>query len=92
VSLEIVATFVKIVPPAAAGSTFTVKEKSAEPPDVSVAIVQVTGPFTPTAGAVQRNAGPEFWRSETNVIPAGKGSLSETDAALSGHAFEIVRL
>jgi hypothetical protein len=84
VALEIVAMLVKIVPAGDAGGMFTVREKAAELPEVNVAIVQVTVPFVPTAGVEQRNAGPEFCCRETNVMPGGRGSLRDADAASSG--------
>src|SRR4051794_5393481 len=67
-----------------AGAMCTVRVKSALLPDVMVATVQVTEPLLPAPGSLQLNVGPLFCASETNVMPAGRASLSVAMAESSG--------
>ena len=64
--------------------TCTVSVKVAEAFAASVAIVQVT-----VVVPLQLNAGPEFWLIETKEVVAGSVSVSDTDCASLGPAFEI---
>jgi hypothetical protein len=56
------------------------------------AIVQLIVPLLPAPGSVQANTGPLFWLAETNVIPEGNGSESDTVAASSGPKLSTVML
>jgi hypothetical protein len=82
-----VAVFEMTVLSTTVASTFTVSVKTAEPMP-SDAIEQLTGPVPPTAGAEHDQ--PPGAESDTNVVPAGSVSLSETVAALLGPAFDAV--
>jgi hypothetical protein len=87
VAVDTVAVLLKVEPGGVAGGMFATNVKFAIDPDGKFAIVQVIVPFVPTEGFEQLNAGPLFWVSETKVIPAGSGSVSDTVAAASGPLF-----
>jgi hypothetical protein len=76
--------------PEAPEGTFTTRESVAEAPAARVAPVQLTVPLAPTAGVVQVKAGPAVWVEETNVVPAGSGSLMTTACASLGPALATV--
>ena len=61
--------------------TFTTTEKSekliAETGGRSLFMKQETVPLLPGGGVEQIEGIPELWLSETNVVPAGSGSLTE---------------
>ena len=63
----------------------TVRVNEADEPTVNDAIEQVT-----VAPVVQLKTGPLFCCSETNVVPAGRTSVSETDDASEGPLFVTV--
>src|SRR6266571_3080848 len=65
----------------------TTKVNEADAPETSVAIEHVTVPVPPTGGFVQVNDGPLFCDSDTKVVPAGRGSDSETLCASLGPLF-----
>jgi len=56
-------------------------------PGAKLVFVRVTVPFAPTAGVILPHAGPD---NDTNVVPAGRGSLTLTFAASLGPLFVIV--
>jgi hypothetical protein len=62
----------------------------AEAPLPSERNEHVTLPFAPTAGLEQVAAGPFDWIIDTNVVPAGSGSLRITFDAPSGPLFVTV--
>jgi hypothetical protein len=90
VAVDTLAMFVNVVPAGVAGGIFATKVKLALDPAVKRAFVQVIVPFAPTLGVEQLNAGPLFCVAETNVIPGGKGSVSDTVVASSGPKLETV--
>src|SRR5262249_45898939 len=69
------------VPPDAG---WTTRVKLADCPAVRVPTVPITVPPLPTGGVVKLKAGPAVWVSETNVAPAGRGSISPTPWASLG--------
>ena len=76
-----VAVFERTVPFATEESTATVRVKTALPA-AREAMEQETVPAAPTAGVVQLQPPGEL--SETKVVPAGRVSESDTEAALLG--------
>ena len=80
VALETVAMFWTVGP--ALSSTCSTRLKVAVAPARSVVRVHVTPEVV-----VQLNAGPEVWVNDTKVVPAGRGSLSETSTASEGPPF-----
>src|SRR3954454_24011556 len=76
------AVFVTVVPLTIEPLNFTVTLNVAVAPAGNDAIVQVT-----VAPVVQVNVGPVICDSETNVVPAGRTSVSATFAASDGPAF-----
>src|SRR5438874_1890404 len=64
----------------------------AEAPAARVAMLPETMPFVPVAGFVKVNAGPLGCVSETNVVPAGSVSRSETLWASFGPLLVTVRV
>jgi hypothetical protein len=78
---EAVAVLVITVPGVTEGPTFTVSVKAVLP-GTSEAMVQDTVPAAPAAGVAHDQ--PAGVGSETNVVPAGRVSLSDTEAALLG--------
>lgn len=82
VALVTVAILVKKVPGAVPVGMCSVSAKFALLPAVKFATVQVTVPVPPGAGVLHvQPAGDD---SETNVIPGGIGSDTDTDVASSG--------
>ena len=67
--------------------TLTTSVKVCPAPAARVAVVQLTVPVVPTAGVVQVNVVPEPWLRETNVVPAGRVSVSVTLCASEGPLF-----
>ena len=59
----------------------------ADAPAERVPIEQVTVPCAPGAGLMQLNVGPAVCDSETNVLPAGSGSVIVTFSASLGPRF-----
>jgi hypothetical protein len=82
VAAVMVAVLVRTV--AGAATTFATTMKVAAPMG-NDAIVHVTVPFVPTVGPEQFQ--PAVPETETNVVPAGSGSLSCTEAAVLGPEF-----
>ena len=82
-----VAVLVMVVP--LAPDTATTRVKTAEAPGLSVATEHDSVPLAPTAGAVQVNGVPDCDR-ETNVVPAGNGSVRVTLLAVAGPLFVTV--
>lgn len=76
-----------VIVPVAVGFTLIVMVNAALAPDASDARLQLTVPVPPTTGVVQLNAGPLVCIADTNVVPAGTGSLRDTVAAASGPLF-----
>src|SRR5947199_396373 len=77
-----------LIVPVAAGSTSTTAVKLAEPPAANVARVTVTVPVAPTAGVVALH--PAGVVTETNVVPAGVASVTDTVCASDGPALLAV--
>ena len=73
---------------AAANAARTTSVSSMSSPLASVAVVQLTVPPEPTAGSVQLV--PALAVSDTNVMPAGSGSLMTTSCAVDGPSFVAV--
>ena len=69
------------VPPAVSGGTATVSVKTAEP-TANDTWAHDTEPVAPTGGVEQDH--PPGDESDTNVVPAGTGSLNEASVAGSG--------
>jgi hypothetical protein len=84
------ATFETLLPLAADDARCITNEKVAETFDESDAIVHVIVPVPPTGGVAHAKAGPSVWDAETNVIPAGTASVSETVVAFDGPLFVTV--
>src|SRR5436309_626449 len=78
--------------PVAAALTFTTSVNVAEAPDANVAMFAVAVPVPPTAGVVSVKAGPEVCIIETNVVPAGTASASETVSVSPRRSFVIVNV
>ena len=76
------AVFITIVPFVSEPLNVTVTLNVADAPAAKVAIEQVT-----VAPVVQVNVGPFVCDSETNVVPAGRVSVSVTEAAFEGPRF-----
>lgn len=85
---EMLAVLLIVVPVATPGLIFTEKAKLAEAPEASEPIVHVEVPVAPTAGFVQPKVGPAVCVIDTNVVPIGMLSVSETLAAVEGPAFD----
>ena len=81
---------VLVIVPVVPADTFTTIENVADAPAGSVAIVQVIVPVPPAAGVVHAKVGPVVWLSETNVVPDGMVSESDTLAASPGPPFATV--
>ena len=77
-------------PTAAEPGTATTSVKTTDAPEFMVATVHVRVPVAPTAGAVHVNAGVPDWARETNVVPAGNGSVNVTLLAAEGPLFVTV--
>ena len=92
VVLVTVTVLLRTVPSAVVASTFTMSVNVTDIPAGSVAMLQLTVPVPPTAGVLQVKAGPPFWASETKVVFAGIGSLTETLWAALGPALAMVRV
>src|SRR5438093_1490592 len=58
--------------------TCTTRVKEALAPAARLDRVSVSVPLLPAAGVVDPKAGPLSWVSDTNVVPAGSGSLTDT--------------
>ena len=84
---DAVAVFESTVPAATLGSTATVSVKTALPTP-RLAVEQDTVPTEPTAGVVHDQ--PPGDANDTKVVPVGKVSESETEAALLGPALLTV--
>src|SRR2546429_112670 len=61
--------------------TWTTRVNVALAPAARLERVSVTVPLLPTAGVDDPKDGPLSWDRETKVIPAGSGSLTDTDWA-----------
>jgi hypothetical protein len=85
---EIVAVLLRV--PEALGSMFAVSVNCALAPEAKLPMEQVTLPLLPILGVLQTNAGPVFCTIETNVVPAGSGSLNVVGDEGSGPLFEAV--
>src|SRR5215213_2516879 len=83
-----VATFPIVDAGGVPGSTLTTSVNIADAPEASDAVVAVAVPVSPTAGVLSVNAGPLDWLIDTNVVEAGISSVSVTDCAAFGPAFE----
>src|ERR1043166_1288813 len=59
--------------------TCTTRVNEALAPAARLDRVSVTLPLLPTVGMLEPNDGPLFCASDTNVVPLGSGSLTETD-------------
>ncbi len=70
------AVLVIVAPLATLALTLTTSVKAATAPAGSEAMLQLTVPPAPTAGLVHEKAGPVFWARETNVVPAGRVSVT----------------
>ncbi len=90
VVVDTFATFAMVLPLAAEAAAAITNEKVAGPLGDSDPIVQVIVPVPPAGGVEQVNMGPAVWDAETNVIPAGTASVSETVVALDGPLFVTV--
>jgi hypothetical protein len=86
------AMLVKTVPFGVPEGMPSVNVKPAELPAAIVLRVHVMVPPEPTPGVRQTNAGPLICDAETNVIPAGMGSVTVTSAASSGPMLNTVTL
>src|SRR5206468_2679512 len=64
--------------------TCSTSVKVALAPAARVPVTRVTVPLLPTNGVIVPNPGPLFRVSDTNVVPAGSGSLTETNCASLG--------
>ena len=78
------AVLVIVAPLATLALTFTTTVKAATAPAGSEAMLQLTVPPAPTAGLVHEKAGPVFWARETNVVPAGRVSVTAAVWASDG--------
>ena len=85
-----VAVLVIVVRLGVLGDTRRTTVKVAESPNGSVAIVSLIVPVPPTAGPVRVNGRPRVCVSETNVVSAGRGSVSATVWASLGPVFKTV--
>jgi hypothetical protein len=92
VALEAVAVFDKVAPFARLVGVCTVMLNPALLPAGNAVMLQLTAPPLPSAGLVHVNEGPAVCDSETNVAPAGKGSLSTAFVASLGPVLAMVRL
>src|SRR5437879_5393459 len=90
--VDAVAVFMMTVPFGMVPSGCTVMVNCALPPLAKSEIVQVTVPPLFGAGVLQVALGPVFCTSETNVRPAGRGSVNVASAATSGPAFVSVMM
>jgi len=88
--VELLTVAVLVIVPVVPDDTFTTIENVADAPAGSVAIVHVIVPVAPAGGVVHAKVGPVVWLSETNVVPAGTVSVSDTLAASEGPAFATV--
>ncbi len=70
------------VPGATPAPAFTTTVIDGAAPTARLVSVQLTEPLSPTAGVVQVQPAPAL--SDTNVVPAGSGSLTCTGAATGG--------
>ena len=84
VVLATVATAVSAVLPAALALTLTTSENGSGPETARLGFVHVTVPVPPTAGVA--HAQPPGDASETNVVDAGNGIVSDVEAAADGPA------
>jgi hypothetical protein len=87
---ETVAVFDNGVPFGVAAEMLTTSVKTADAAAGSDAIVHVTAPVPPDAGAVQMNVGPLVCDSDTNVVFAGVVSVHATVDASDGPLFVTV--
>lgn len=85
-----VAMFTKTVPLGAAAGILKTAVKFDDCPAIRDAIVQVTVPPDAGGGVEQPNNGPLFCVNETNVIPAGIGSVRVAVTESSGPRFDRV--
>ena len=90
VSLETVAVFEIVKPVAVEQLVLTVIVNPADAPDERVVIVHRTVPLAPASGLVQLKPGPLVCISETNVVPAGRVSVSTTFEASAAPLFKSV--
>ena len=88
---EMVAVLLRL--PVKLGLMFAVSVNCALAPEANwpiVPIEQDTLPLLPAPGSLQTNVGPVFCTIETNVVPAGSGSLNVVGYEMSGPLFEAV--
>lgn len=82
----------EMVDPTVEPAVLTISVKVAEAPEFKVDALQLIEPVAPAAGVEQEKDGPVFFANDTNVVPAGTASLSDTACARSGPAFATVKL
>jgi len=87
VALVTVAVLLMLMPFASLEMTLKTMLNVAVAALAKFAIVQLIGPVPPTAGVVHANVGPAVCVTETNVMPTGTLSVSETVCAPLGPLF-----
>ena len=74
-------TVFEIVDPTVESIVFTISVKVAEAPEFKTDALQAIEPVAPAVGVEQEKDGPVFFANDTNVVPAGRASLSDTACA-----------